>query len=401
MRNKSKILFTSQEKHAIWGLGVILFFRMLGLFLALPVFSLVALELEGATPLLVGIALGGYGLTQACLQMPMGILSDRIGRKPVIALGLVIFTIGSAICAISDHIYLLMIGRFLQGSGAISSSIFALIGDLTREDVRARANAGLGAGVGLAFGAAFLFGPVISIFSGLEGIFGIATFLGIVSLALLFTVPTPQQQQKPATQSILNHLKIPSLQAINLGAFTTNMALSTLFFVVPFAMRDYGLEKAEFWKVYVPMLLFGGCIMVFAAAIAEIKKVFRQVMLIGASFIIIALIQFAYGSITQMPIVILCGAFLLFAGFNVFEPLFPSLITKIAPHTKGTASGIYGFCHFSGSFVGAMLAGSMYYKSPFLLFTLLTLLGVLFFYKLMSFPNFHALQKTNVSHHHG
>ena len=396
MTKAQKTLFTAQEKHAIFALGTILFCRMLGVFLALPVFSLIALELEGSTPLLVGIALGGYGLTQALLQMPMGMLSDKFGRKPIIALGLVIFTVGSAICAMSDHIYLLVLGRLLQGAGAISSSIFALIGDLTREEIRARANAGLGAGVGLAFGAAFLFGPLISIFSGLSGIFGLATLLGVVSLVLLFTVPTPPQQEKShlENQGIIKHLKIPSLQIINLGAFTTNIALSSLFFIVPLAIRDYGFEKAEFWKVYIPMLIFGGTIMVFAAAIAEIKKAFKQVMLVGASLIIVALLQFAYGTVSQTPVVILAGAFLLFAGFNVFEPLFPSLIAKIAPRTKGTASGIYGFCHFSGSFIGASLAGAMYLSYPILFFTLLTLLGASFFYKLLSFPNLDSFQKT-------
>ncbi len=388
-------LFTPQEKHAILALSTILFCRMLGIFLALPVFSLIALDLKGATPLLVGIALGGYGLTQALLQMPMGSLSDKFGRKPVIALGLGIFTIGSAICAISDHIYLLILGRLLQGAGAISSSIFALIGDLTREEIRARANAGLGAGVGLAFGAAFLFGPLISIFSGLSGIFGLATLLGLISLALLLTIPTPpKQQHNSETQGIVKHLKVPSLQIINLGAFTTNMSLSVLFFIVPLAIKDYGLEKAEFWKIYVPMLFLGGIVMVLGAAIAEIKKVFRQVMLVGASLIVVAILSFAYGTTSQMPVFVLAGSFLLFAGFNIFEPLFPSLIAKIAPTTKGTASGIYGFCHFSGSFIGASLAGAMYLNHPALLFSVLILLALSFFYKLLAFPNFNSRQKT-------
>ncbi len=385
-------VFTPLESRSIFSLGSIMFFRMFGLFLVLPVFSLLAQELDGATPLLIGLAFGGYGLTQALLQIPFGIWSDRIGRKPVIMAGLFLFILGSLIAAFADNIYLMIVARLLQGAGAISSAVFALIADLTRPEVRTRANAGIGASIGMAFGGAFFIAPFLGGFAGLSGIFGLITLMATVGLLILWRfVPEPENQSRttntPTLEMIKSALVLPSIRTIDFGAFVCSTGLSAVFFMIPIQLAEHGWISSELWQIYLPMLLSGGLIMVAAAIVAETKNRFREVMFVGVGFLIASVLCLAFFQESQDKFLLISGLFLFFMGFNVFEPLFPSLVTRLTnPTTKGTASGVYNFCQFVGHFAGAAIAGIFYSANLLFLLGLLLMINLGFLF--MLYKNF-------------
>lgn len=387
-------VFTPLEKRSIYSLSSIMFFRMFGLFLVLPVFSVLAQHLENATPLLIGFAFGSYGLTQALLQIPFGIWSDRIGRKPVIVTGLLLFIAGSLLGAIATDIYVMILARMLQGAGAISAAVFAMIADLTRTEVRTRANAGIGASIGLAFGSAFFVAPFLGGWAGLTGIFGLISIMACCGLFILWRfVPEPptQTQSLASTNSvemIRSVLARPSLLTIDWGAFTCSTGLSATFFLIPLQLAEAGWEKTELWQIYLPMLLAGGGIMVLAAVVAETRNRFREVMLGGSLLLTSSVILLGTYLQQQDSFWLITALFAFFMGFNVFEPLFPSLVTRLSsPTTKGTASGVYNFSQFVGHFVGATIAGALYSLNLYILLALLLLINLAFLYLLRSFPN--------------
>ncbi|MGK0290425.1 MAG: putative MFS family arabinose efflux permease, partial [bacterium] len=374
MRKKNQgPLFHPSEKKAIFGLSFIFFFRMMGLFLLLPIFSVLASELKGATPALIGFAFGCYGLSQAILQIPFGIWSDYAGRKKVIGFAIILFIAGSLLATFADNIYMMIAARFLQGSGAMSAAIFALIGDLTRPEVRTRANAGIGASIGMSFGIAFLVAPFLGAWIGLQGVFAVVTVLGIISFIILFTiVPTPDHTV-PTNQSVDKLLKVvlenKTLNTIHVGAFLCSATLSMIFFVTPLALKTtYGFEKSEVWKFYLPMLFAGGIVMVFAAIRAEVKNQFRQVMVGGTILLLTSFVLLILNYQSPSLPLLVAGLFTAFMGFNVFEPIFPSLVTRLTtPETKGTASGVYNFSQFMGHFAGATIAGIFHAQNnPFI-----------------------------------
>ena len=387
-------IFTLSEKRSIYSLSGVLFFRMFSLFLLLPVFSLLAMDLEGATPFLIGVAFGAYGLTQGFLQLPFGMWSDRVGRKKVIVFGLGLFIVGNMLAAIADSIYWMILARFLQGTGAISSTVFALIADLTRPEVRTRANAALGASVGIAFALAFGAAPFFGEWLGLNGMFLMIAVLSLASLVLvLTTVPNPETiKLLPQKVSFWNMAKmvwkVPALRTISWGGFVCGAGLSSTFFLIPMILVQHGFERAEMWKIYLPMMLAGVVAMALAAIFAEVKNRFREVMLFGIVLLLTSLVFMGLGQEQNRLIWFVAALYFFFMGFNVFEPIFPSLVTRsTTSETKGTAMGVYNFAQFIGHFVGATVAGALYVNNYLIFFLLLAVAEIWFFYLTLSFQN--------------
>ena len=372
----------------------ILFFRMFSIFLLLPVFSVLAMDLEGATPFLIGVAFGAYGLTQGFLQLPFGMWSDRAGRKLVIVIGLGLFVAGNVLAAFADSIHWMIVARFLQGTGAISSTVFALIADLTRPEVRTRANAALGASVGIAFALAFGAAPFFGEWLGLNGMFLMIAVLSVASLVLvLTTVPNPETTNLlPQNVSFWNMIKmvwkVPNLRTISWGGFVCGAGLSSTFFLIPMILVQHGFEPAEMWKIYLPMILAGAVAMVLAAIFAEVKNRFREVMLFGIVLLLTSLVFMGLGQEQSRLIWFVAALYFFFMGFNVFEPIFPSLVTRsTTSETKGTAMGVYNFAQFFGHFIGATVAGALYVNNYFIFILLLAVAEIWFFYLTLSFQN--------------
>ena len=380
----------------------VLFFRMFSLFLLLPVFSVLAMDMfEWGEELslqeksfLIGVAFGVYSLTQGFLQLPFGMWSDRVGRKKVIVFGLGLFIVGNMLAAISDSIYWMILARFLQGTGAISSTVFALIADLTRPEVRTRANSAMGISIGIAFAVAFGVATFLGEWIGLDGIFWMIALLSAVSLVLVLTVvPNPETtQQLPEHTSFWSMFKIvwkvPSLRTISWGGFVCGAGLSSTFFLIPMIMVQHGFERAEMWKIYLPMMLAGVVAMVLAAIFAEVKNRFREVMLFGIVLLLTSLVFMGLGQEQNRLIWFVAALYFFFMGFNVFEPIFPSLVTRsTTSETKGTAMGVYNFAQFIGHFVGATVAGALYVNNYLIFILLLAVAEIWFFYLTLSFQN--------------
>lgn len=387
-------IFNLSEKRSIYSLSGVLFFRMFSLFLLLPVFSVLAMDLEGATPFLIGVAFGAYGLTQGLLQLPFGMWSDRAGRKLVIVIGLGLFIAGNLLGAFVDSIHWMIVARFLQGTGAISSTVFALIADLTRPEVRTRANAALGASVGIAFALAFGTAPFFGEWLGLNGMFLMIAALSLASLVLvLTTVPNPETiKLLPQKVSFWNMAKmvwkVPALRTISWGGFVCGAGLSSTFFLIPMILVQQGFERAEMWKIYLPMMLAGAVAMVLAAIFAEVKNRFREVMLFGIVLLLTSLVFMGLGQEQNRLIWFVVALYFFFMGFNVFEPIFPSLVTRsTTSETKGTAMGVYNFAQFIGHFVGATVAGALYVNNYLIFLLLLAVAEIWFFYLTLSFKN--------------
>lgn len=343
-------------------LSAILSMRFLGLFLVLPVLSIYAMGLEGATPLLVGIIVGGYALTQALFQVPFGTMSDKIGRKSTLLLGLVIFLIGSIICAISDNIYMLMLGRFLQGAGAIGSVITAMISDLVPEEVRGKAMAMMGASIALSFAAAMALGPVIGAAYGVSTLFWITAALSILAMLLLFTkVPTPPRIHHiyHKTAKISDILKDPDLLSMIIINGMQKGLMTIAFVLIPIILVDpqygFGWEKSELWKVYVPAMIMGLIAMGPAAVFGEKYNKPKEIFLGSILLFIIAFLLMGYAT---TDIAFILGVVSFFIGFNMMEPLVQSMISKFAKvHQKGAALGIGNSVAYFMTFVGGTIAG--------------------------------------------
>ncbi|MFA6189441.1 MAG: MFS transporter [Sulfuricurvum sp.] len=343
-------------------LSAILSLRFFGLFLVLPVLSAYALTLQGATPLLIGVIVGGYALTQAIFQLPFGIMSDTIGRKPTLLIGLVIFLIGSIICAVSTDIYTLMFGRFLQGSGAIGAVIPAMISDLVSEETRGKAMALMGGTIAISFAFAMGLGPVIAAHYGIGSLFWIAAVLSVLSMIVLFTkVPTPPRirhiyHSQSTTSDILKDPNLLNMIIIN-GMQKGLMTVAFVLIPILLTQGEYGFnwEKAELWKVYVPALIFGLIAMGPAAVFGEKYNKPKQIFIIS---IVLFIISFTLMGFATKNWEFVVGVISFFMAFNMMEPLVQSMISKFAKvHQKGAALGIAnGFAYFM-TFIGGIVAG--------------------------------------------
>ncbi len=357
---------SATEKRATFSLAGIYALRMLGLFLILPVFVLYAEELQGVTPMLVGVAIGAYGLTQALLQIPFGMLSDRIGRKPVIVGGLLIFAVGSVVAAVSDSIYGVILGRALQGSGAIAAAVMALAADLTREEQRTKAMAVIGMSIGGAFTLALVLGPLFNEWIGVPGIFWLTAVLALGGIGVaLFLVPQPEhcrhhRDAAPVSGQFARVLRNPDLLRLDYGILTLHMTITSIFLAMPLVLRDIlGMESMSHWQIYLPVLLGSVVLMVPFIILAEKRHRMKEVFL--GAILLMAVTQvgfyFLHGSLTGLVLVLL----LFFTAFNLLEAVLPSMVSKMAPaESKGTALGVYSSSQFAGAFIGGALGGWMH-----------------------------------------
>ena len=378
------------ERRAAWSLTLIYIVRMMGLFLILPVFTLFAGDYVGSTPLLVGLAIGIYGLMQAVLQIPFGMLSDRIGRKPVIAAGLLLMLIGSVVAAMADHIAVVVFGRALQGAGAVAAALMALAADLTRDEQRTKVMAILGASIGFAFVLALIVGPALLTWFSINGLFWLTAGCAAVALALLYlAVPDPERCYYNADtganfatmKRLLGHRQLLRLDA---SIFMLHLLITATFFAVPLALLDAGIDQVEQWKVYLPTVLLSVAIMVPLVMVAE-KRAMRGVLL--ACIVLLSLLQLYFGFVGPSVLVLAIGITLFFGCVNTLEALLPSLVSRMAPAAaKGSAMGIYSSSQFLGAFVGGVGAGFMYGSvGPSGLFTVLAVLGAVWLFLVSGF----------------
>ncbi|VAX10216.1 Inner membrane transport protein YajR [hydrothermal vent metagenome] len=354
---------TPTERRATFSLASIYFLRMLGFFLILPVFAIYAADLEGVTPLLIGLAIGAYGLTQALLQIPFGMLSDRIGRKPVIVGGLIIFAVGSVVAALADSIYGVVAGRALQGSGAIAAAVMALAADLTREEQRTKIMAVIGMSIGASFILALILGSVFNDWIGVSGIFWLTAVLAIVGIGIaMFLVPQPKdcrrhRDAEPVAGQFARVLADTNLLRLDYGILTLHVTITSIFLVMPLVLRDsLGIEVSAHWHVYLPVLLISVAAMVPFVILAEKRRRMKEVFLGAIAMMVMAQLGFYYLHNSLIGLVVAMIAF--FTAFNLLEAVLPSMISKVAPaESKGTAMGIYSSSQFTGSFIGGVFGG--------------------------------------------
>ena len=351
----TSIAMDASERRSVGVIALISMIRMFGLFALLPVLSLYAIELENATPLLVGLAVGAYGLTQAGFQVPLGVLSDRIGRLPVILIGLSIFAVGSVVAAMSDSIYGIITGRLLQGAGAISATLSALISDATRKEVRTRSMAVFGIGIGLSFMIAMVAGPLLAAKFGVRSLFWIAAALAVVAGLLLKLLPAIPKSKKNDGWNLLPALR-PDLLRIDFYVFLLHTIMTATFVALPFLLtRRLGLALTDHWKMYIGALLASLLI-----TVPLIMKDHRQgqgrLIGIAVTLILLGQLVLSFFSFSVEPVFV--GLIIYFAGFNFLEAALPARLSVLADEElRGASLGVFSSAQFLGAFVGGLVGG--------------------------------------------
>lgn len=358
------ILHAVSDTRVIITLALLYVFRMLGLFMVFPVLSVAGADYAGATPFLLGVALGGYGVTQAVLQIPLGLLSDYVGRKPVIIGGFCIFILGSVIAASADSVWGLVIGRFIQGAGAIASAVMALLTDLTSEKNRTKAMAVIGISIGVSFTIAMILGPLLAGNFGLSSIFWLSAMLALAGIAIVsFLVPTPSaankaSEHRPVKGLLLQVLGDRDLLRLNFGITALHFALTAIFVVAPISLQQAGVASDAQWAVYLPVMLGSFVLMLPFIYLAERRKQLKRVFIGAIAALVVAEVAMIF-SHTRLQWV--AALVLFFIAFNLLEASLPSLVSKLAPAGgKGTAMGVFSMSQFLGASLGGITGGALY-----------------------------------------
>lgn len=356
------------ELRASLALASVFGLRLFGMFVILPVFAIYAETLPGGGNLtLVGIAIGAYGLTQAILQIPFGWWSDRIGRKPVMYLGLMLFAAGSFVAAAAPDIYMVIAGRVLQGAGAISAAVMALASDLTREEQRTKSMAMIGSTIGLVFALSLAAAPWLNQLIGVPGIFALTGALAIGAMGVIWRVVppaplapgNPQRQTSTLLADFKSVLVNPQLARLNWGIFALHAVLMALFIAVPFALRDAGVPLGQHWKIYFPVMLASFVLMLPAVLGAHAPSRLKGWFVASVALLLVVQLAMPWlmGGVWEITLFLL----IFFTPFNVLEAMLPSLVSRLAPmQLKGAAIGVYSSVQFLGAFVGAAAGGFLY-----------------------------------------
>ena len=356
-------MMNALERRSTFALSSIFALRMLGLFMIIPVFSVAGQSYQHATPALIGLAVGVYGLTQAILQIPFSLLADRFSRKPLVVLGLLLFALGGAIAGLSDTIYGVIIGRAIAGAGAVSAVVMAVLADVTREEQRTKAMATMGMSIGLSFVVAFSLGPWLTSVVGISGLFFVTTIMGLAAIFMLLLVPKVTRHHKNFQQGYLTQLKqvirMGDLNRLHVSVFALHLLLTAMFIYLPSQLIEYAkIPLAQHGWVYLPLLILSLFFAFPSIIIAEKYRKMRGIFLSAIAGIIGGLLILIFGY--ESKYILLTGLGIFFIAFNVMEALLPSWLSKAAPiQSKATAMGVNASGQFLGAFFGGTLGGQL------------------------------------------
>ena len=356
-------MMNALERRSTFALSSIFALRMLGLFMIIPVFSVAGQSYQGATPTLIGLAVGVYGLTQALLQIPFSLLADRFSRKPLIILGLILFALGGAVAAMSDTIYGVIIGRAIAGGGAVSAVVMALLADVTREEQRSKAMAVMGMSIGVSFMVAFSLGPWLTGLVGISGLFWITTIMGLGAISMLLLVPKVTRHHKNYQQGYLSQLKqvlkMGDLNRLHVSVFALHLLLTAMFIYMPSQLIEFAdIPLSKHGLVYLPLLVISLFFAFPSIILAEKYRKMRGIFLTAIGGIVLGLLILIFGY--ESKYILLAGLGFFFIAFNVMEALLPSWLSKSAPiQSKATAMGVNASSQFLGAFFGGMIGGQL------------------------------------------
>ena len=356
-------MMNALERRSTFALSSIFALRMLGLFMIIPVFAVAGQSYQGATPALIGLAVGVYGLTQAILQIPFSLLADRFSRKPLVVLGLILFALGGAVAAMSETIYGVIIGRAIAGGGAVSAVVMALLADVTREEQRSKAMAIMGMSIGLSFVVAFSLGPWLTSLVGISGLFWVTTVMGLAAISMLLLVPKITRHHKNYRQGYLDQLKhvlkMGDLNRLHISVFALHLLLTAMFIYMPSQLIEVAdIPLSSHGWVYLPLLVISLFFAFPSIILAEKYRQMRGIFLTAIGGIVLGLLVLIFGY--ESKYILLIGLGLFFIAFNVMEALLPSWLSKSAPiQSKATAMGVNASSQFLGAFFGGMIGGQL------------------------------------------
>ena len=356
-------MMNALERRSTFALSSIFALRMLGLFMIIPVFSVAGQSYQYATPALIGLAVGVYGLTQAILQIPFSLIADRYSRKPLVVFGLLLFALGGAIAAMSDTIYGVIIGRAIAGGGAVSAVVMALLADVTREENRMKAMAVMGMSIGMSFVVAFSLGPWLTGLVGISGLFWVTTVMGLAAILMLLLVPKVTRHHRNFQQGYITQLKqvlkMGDLNRLHVSVFTLHLLLTAMSIYVPSQLIQFAdIPLQHHGWVYLPLLLVSLFVAFPSIVLAEKYRKMRGIFLTAIAGIILGLLVLIFGF--ESKYILLLGLGLFFIAFNVMEALLPSWLSKAAPiQSKATAMGVNASSQFLGAFFGGMIGGQL------------------------------------------